>query len=108
MKRQICPHLEAELAKLYARRSVHATPVSWVEALRSVKQEKVTKRQLLEFRDKLLRYGLPNIYASVLVCHFGLGWSDADIAEELHIPSRKTVFSIRAKAILLLKERNFK
>lgn len=108
VRESTCKHIEQELSKVYAHRSVRATPISYIDAIKAHLVDDNIRDHALSMLEKLRKYGLEDIYCQVLTCKFVYAWSDADIADALNIPSRKTVFSIRKRGLEILKERGFK
>lgn len=103
----ICKHLESLLPK-----STHLSVGAYLDRLienKAIEEPEVivmTEREA-EFRDRLGSYGIEDIRIDVLTLKFVYGLSFAQIAEELHIPSRNTVQYIYNKALNLLRERGF-
>jgi hypothetical protein len=99
--------LERELASVYSKNSVHATPTEYIEVFRNEAEEEDRYEQAIVMANKLKSFALPDLHINIIVFRMVYNWSFGDISRELCIPSRQTAFNIYKRTLELLRERGY-
>lgn len=102
-----CKHLERELAKVYARNSVHSTPTDGIDRFPNDEGSYARELQAIEMNAKLYDYALPELHRQVILMHIVYACSFSTIAYELGIPNKQTAHKIFKRSMELLRERGY-
>lgn len=111
LSKTACEHLEKELARVYAKDSVHAETCEYIEAFKEMSEtwiEENLNEQAKKIENTLLSFGIELLHRRVIILKTVYDWSFAVIARELGIPSKQTAQYLFKRGCALLKERGYR